>query len=131
MKVVMDLLLDTVLKNASNVIGIMPTFLLEREISHSGLNELITVDNMSDRKAYMIEKGDAFIALPGGPGTLEGIIQFISWDRVGLNDCPCILVNINGYYDHLEKMFEYMVKEEFLSSCDKEKTLFSENLGEI
>lgn len=59
----MDLLLDTVLKNASNVIGVMPTFLLEREISHLGLNELITVDNMSDRKAYMIEKGRCIYCL--------------------------------------------------------------------
>ncbi|MDU2566409.1 MAG: TIGR00730 family Rossman fold protein [Anaerococcus sp.] len=127
----MGLLADTVLENGGNVIGVMPTFLVEREISHSGLNELITVDNMSDRKAYMIEKGDAFIALPGGPGTLEEIIQVISWARVGQNDSPCILVNINGYYDHLKQMLEHMVKEEFLTSTDKEKTLFSENLGEI
>ncbi|MDU1828673.1 TIGR00730 family Rossman fold protein [Anaerococcus sp.] len=64
----MGLLADTVLENGGNVIGVMPTFLVEREISHSGLNELITVDNMSNRKAYMIEKGDAFIALPGVQG---------------------------------------------------------------
>ena len=127
----MGLLADTVLENGGNVIGVMPTFLVEREISHSGLNELVSVDNMSDRKDYMIDKGDAFIALPGGPGTLEEIIQVVSWARIGQNDCPCILVNVNGYYDHLEKMLEHMVKEEFLTSTDKEKTLFSENLGEI
>ncbi len=60
----------------------MPTFLIDREICHGNLAELITVDNISDRKTYMVENGDAFIALPGGPGTLEEISQVISWARV-------------------------------------------------
>ncbi|WP_300410991.1 TIGR00730 family Rossman fold protein [Lagierella sp.] len=127
----MGVIADTVLENGGKVIGVMPTFLIEREICHGNLAELITVDNMSDRKTYMVENGDAFIALPGGPGTLEEISQVISWARVGQNDGPCILYNVNGYYDHLESFYNNMVQEGFLSLEDREKTLFSDNLNEI
>ena len=74
----MGIIADTVLENAGEVIGVMPSFLVEREISHTGINELITVDDMDERKKYMIENSEAFIALPGGPGTLEEISQVIS-----------------------------------------------------
>jgi len=86
---------------------------------------------MSDRKTHIMENSDAFIALPGGPGTLEEISQVISWARVGQNDGPCILFNVNGYYDYLEKFYDTMVDEGFLSLEDREKTLFSDNLEEI
>ena len=127
----MGLLADTVLENGGKVTGIIPTFLVEREISHPDITELITVDNMSDRKNYMVEMGDAFLALPGGPGTLEEITQVISWARVGENDCPCIMMNVNGYYNYIEDFFNKMVNEGFLSPEDNKNTLFSENINEI
>lgn len=127
----MGLIADTVLDKQGEVIGVMPSFLVDREIGHDKINELIVVDNMSDRKAYMVDKGDVFIALPGGPGTLEEISQVISWSRVGQNDGPCILINVNGYFDHLKMFFDNMVEEGFLSIEDRSKILFSDEIEEI
>ena len=107
----MGIIADTVLEKNSEVIGIMPQFLVDREISHTGITEFITVDDMSERKTKLVDLGDVFIALPGGPGTLEEISQVISWVRVGKKDAPCILMNINGFYDFLEQYFDKMVKE--------------------
>ena len=127
----MGVIADTVLENRGEVIGIMPQFLVDREISHTGITEFIIVDDMSDRKTKLVDFGDVFIALPGGPGTLEEISQVISWVRVGKKDAPCILMNINGYYDFLEQYFDKMVAEGFLSKEDREKTLFAKNLVEM
>ena len=89
----MGIIADTVLENNSEVIGIMPQFLVDREISHTGITEFIIVDDMSVRKEKLIDLGDVFVALPGGPGTLEEISQVISWVRVGKKDAPCILMD--------------------------------------
>ena len=86
---------------------------------------------MSERKTQLVDLGDAFIALPGGPGTLEEISQVISWVRVGKKDAPCILMNVNGYYDFLEQYFDKMVEEGFLTNEDRKRTLFTANLEEM
>ena len=127
----MGVIADTVLKNKGEVIGIMPQFLVDREISHTGINEFIIVDDMSVRKDKLVDLGDVFVALPGGPGTLEEISQVISWVRVGKKDAPCILMNINGYYDFLEQYFDKMVEEGFLTIEDRENTLFTDNIEEM
>lgn len=127
----MGVIADTVLENRGEVIGIMPQFLVDREISHTGITEFIIVDDMSERKTKLVDFGDVFIALPGGPGTLEEISQVISWVRVGKKDAPCILMNINGFYDFLEQYFDKMVEEGFLTKEDREKTLFAKNLVEM
>ena len=98
----MGLLANTVLENGGKVIGIMPTFLQERELAHTGLTEMITVRSMPERKSKMIELGDVYIALAGGPGTLEEITEVISWARIGQNNNPCILFNSDGYYEPLK-----------------------------
>lgn len=112
-------------------IGVIPTFLQEREIAHPGLTDLIVVEDMHQRKAKMMDLAQVFIALPGGPGTLEEISEVISWARVGQNDGPCILYNVNGYYEPLKEMFDQMVGQGFLSQDDRDKVLFSDDLGEI
>ncbi|WP_314548601.1 TIGR00730 family Rossman fold protein [uncultured Gemella sp.] len=127
----MGVIADTVLENRGEVIGIMPQFLVDREISHTGITEFIIVDDMSDRKTKLVDFGDVFIALPGGPGTLEEISQVISWVRVGKKDAPCILMNVDGYYDFLEQYFDKMVEEGFLTKGDREKTLFTDNIEEM
>ena len=127
----MGVIADTVLENRGEVIGIMPQFLVDREISHTGITEFIIVDDMSARKAKLVDLGDVFIALPGGPGTLEEISQAISWVRVGKKDAPCILMNVDGYYDFLERYFDKMVEEGFLTKGDREKTLFTDNIEEM
>ncbi|MBF0777919.1 TIGR00730 family Rossman fold protein [Streptococcus cuniculi] len=127
----MGLLADTVLAHGGQVIGIIPEFLKDRELAHPHLSELRTVETMSERKLALIQEADVFIALPGGPGTLEEISEVISWARIGKNDKPCILFNIAGYYQALEQFFDTMVTEGFLTTDDREKTLFSDNLEEI
>ena len=127
----MGIIADTVLEKNSEVIGIMPQFLVDREISHTGITEFIIVDDMSVRKAKLVDLGDVFIALPGGPGTLEEISQVISWVRVGKKDAPCILIHVDGYYDFLEQYFDKMVKEGFLTKEDRARTLFAKSVSEM
>ena len=127
----MGVIADTVLENSGEVIGIMPQFLVDREISHDSISEMIVVDDMSERKTRLVDLGDVFIALPGGPGTLEEISQVISWVRVGKKDAPCILMNVSGYYDFLEQYFDKMVEEGFLTNEDRKRTLFTANLEEM
>ena len=127
----MGIIADTVLEKTSEVIGIMPQFLVDREISHTGITEFIIVDDMSERKTKLVDLGDVFIALPGGPGTLEEISQVISWVRVGKKDAPCILMNINGFYDFLEQYFDKMVEEGFLTKEDRARTLFAKSVSEM
>lgn len=127
----MGVVADSIIENGGTAIGVMPTFLKDREISHDYLTELIVVDDMPKRKAKMMALGQAFIALPGGPGTLEEISEVISWSRIGQNDKPCILFNINGYFNALRDQFDHMVLEGFLSQSDRDSILFSDDLTEI
>ena len=111
----MGVLADEVLLHNGKVIGIIPTFLVDRELSHPGLTRLEIVNSMSERKNKMIELGDCYIALPGGPGTLEEISEAISWARIGQYQNPCILFNVGGYYDKLKEFYDVMVENGFLS----------------
>lgn len=111
----MGILADTILAGDGKVIGIIPEFLMAQEVGHTGLYELIQVPDMSTRKRMMIEKGDMFIALPGGEGTLEEIVEAISWGRLERHSGTCVLFNFDHYYDLLIAMFDKMVAEGFLS----------------
>lgn len=86
---------------------------------------------MPSRKAKMMALGQAFITLPRGPGTLEEISEVISWARIGQNEKPCILYNVNSYFDALRNQFDHMVQEGFLSQKDCDKVLFTDKLKEI
>lgn len=119
----MGLLADTVLQHGGSVIGIIPNFFIERGVARRHLTELIAVETMSQRKKMMIDMGDAFIALPGGPGTLEEITEAISWTHLDQNDGPCILYNVNGYYEPLQAMYRAMVAGGFFSRADFDKIL--------
>ncbi|MFD1065578.1 MULTISPECIES: TIGR00730 family Rossman fold protein [Oceanobacillus] len=127
----MGVVADEVLANHGEAIGVIPDFLVERELSHPDLTSLEVVDSMTVRKNKMIALGDCYIALPGGPGTLEEIAEVISWARVGQNNNPCILFNQNGYYDSLARFYDDMVENGFLSKQDRERILFSDSLEEI
>lgn len=122
---------DAVLASGGQVVGVIPTFLKEREIAHPHLSELHVVKDMSERKQKMLALGDACIALPGGPGTLEEIIEAVSWARVGQNENPCIFYNVNGYYQGIQAFFDLMVMEQFLTVKDRKKILFAEEISEI
>jgi uncharacterized protein (TIGR00730 family) len=111
---VMGAVADAVLEADGHVIGVMPTFLEEREISHKNLSELIVVESMHERKAKMAELVDGFITLPGGPGTLEEFFEIFTWAQLGLHQKPCGLMNINDYYTPLISLFNHMTEEQFL-----------------
>ncbi|HPE83304.1 MAG: TIGR00730 family Rossman fold protein [Aequorivita sp.] len=112
---VMGTIAKSVLKNNGKVIGIIPNFLKKKEVVHLGLTELITTQNMHERKLKMQEESDGFIALPGGMGTLEELFEIITWLQLGLHQKPIGLLNINGFYNDLIKMLETMVRKGFLS----------------
>ncbi|WGE91283.1 TIGR00730 family Rossman fold protein [Actinobacillus genomosp. 1] len=127
----MGIVADSVLAQHGKVTGVIPTFLQERELAHPSLTELITVKNMPERKLKMIELGDAYIALPGGPGTLEEITEVVSWARIGQNNNPCIFFDVVGYYRPLQAFYQQMVDNGFLSQTDLDCVLFSDDLSEI
>ncbi len=112
---VMGTIAKSVLDNSGKVIGIIPNFLKKKEVVHLGLTELITTENMHERKLKMHEQSDGFIALPGGMGTLEELFEIITWLQLGLHQKPIGLLNINGFYNDLIKMLETMVRKGFLS----------------
>ncbi|OTA16430.1 Rossman fold protein [Xenorhabdus vietnamensis] len=111
---IMGTVADTVLKEGGKVIGVIPTLLEEREISHKSLSELHVVETMHQRKSKMIELAEGFVALPGGFGTLEEFSEILTWSMIGLNNKPCGILNINQFYDPLISMFNKMADEQFL-----------------
>ncbi|EHJ53355.1 TIGR00730 family Rossman fold protein [Streptococcus macacae] len=127
----MRILADEVLAQGAKVYGFIPDFLQVKEIAHPNLTDLTIVSDMDQRKRLMMEEGDVLLALPGGPGTLEEISEAISWARIGRNPKPCILLNINGYYDFLKAQFDHMVFQGFLTKEDRANILFSDDLKEI
>ena len=127
----MRVIADTVLSLDGKVTGIIPTFMLDIEDVHPGLTALEEVETMQERKARMITLGDAYIALPGGPGTLEEISEVVSWMRIGQNQNPCIFYNETGYYDTLKAFFETMIAEGFLTERDYKQILFAKSLEEM
>lgn len=127
----MGVIADEVLYHHGEVIGIIPTFLVDRELSHPNLTRLEIVDSMSERKNKMIELGDCYIALPGGPGTLEEISEVISWARIGQHQNPCVLFNVAGYYDKLKGFYDDMVTNGFLTVADQKAMLFTNSFEEM
>ncbi|MCM3241050.1 TIGR00730 family Rossman fold protein [Heyndrickxia oleronia] len=122
---VMGAVADSLLEEGGHVIGVMPTFLENREIAHKKLSELFIVDTMHERKAKMADLADGFIALPGGPGTLEEFFEIFTWAQLGLHQKPCGLLNINHYYDPLLALFDHMTKEQFLHEKYRHMALVS------
>lgn len=105
---------DAALTAGGQVIGVMPEFLVAKEIAHAGLTELHVVSSMHDRKALMAELSDGFVALPGGYGTLEEFCEILTWAQLGLHQKPQGLLNVEGYYDPLLRLFDQAVTEQFL-----------------
>ena len=124
-------LADSVLAAGGKVIGVEPQFFIEQELQHEGLTQLIVTKDMSERKTKMIELGEAFIAFPGGTGTLEEISEVMSKVALKQLNAPCILYNLNGYYDSLKNMLHRMIKEGFSTEKRQEGVRFARSLDEI
>lgn len=96
------------------VIGVLPQSLMDRELAHTGLSELHIVGSMHERKAKMADLADAFLALPGGIGTLEELFEVWTWGVLGYHRKPCGLLNVGGFYDGLVSFLDHVVEDEFL-----------------
>ena len=127
----MGALADSVLSAGGKVTGVEPQFFIENEFQHKGLTKLIITKDMSERKNKMIELGDAFIAFPGGTGTLEEITEVMSKVSLKQLDAPCILYNLDGYYDSLKELLELMIEKGLSSERRQKGIFFANNLGEI
>jgi len=110
----MGVLADAVLEHGGEVVGVIPDFLYQREVGHDGVTELIKVRSMHERKLIMFEKADAFLALPGGFGTLDELFEMLTWSQLQLHKKPIGLFNLLGFYDGLLQHVKHMQNEGFL-----------------
>ena len=127
----MGALADAALSNGGEVTGVEPRFFVDAVLQHQGVQDLIVVETMQERKQKMISLGDAFIAFPGGTGTLEEISEIISMTCLGLTDKPCIIYNINGYYNILADYLDQMVAEGFMTPENLGKIFFAEGTADL
>ena len=127
----MGALADSVIEGGGEVIGVIPEFLSTREKRHRSVTKMYTVETMAERKNKMVELGDVFVALPGGTGTLEEIIEAISLNHLKRHDKPCVLVNVMGFYDPLILMLDVMVEEDFLSLEARDEVYVIDSIEEL
>ena len=127
----MGILAESVVESGGKVTGVEPEMFIQSEVQYDGVTELIVTKDFPERKRKMIELGNAFIAFPGGTGTLEEIAEVISQTALEQLDAPCILYNLNGYYDGLKALLFHMI-EMGLSTEERQKQIyFAENLADI
>ena len=110
----MGKLADAVLAHGGEITGVIPRALVDREIEHRQVEDMRVVDSMHERKALMAELADAFVALPGGIGTLEELVEVFTWSQLGLHRKPCGLLDVEGYYQRLADFLDHAVQERFL-----------------
>lgn len=127
----MGILADSVLRTGGEVTGVEPVFFIENELQHDGLTKLIVTKDMTERKERMMALGDAFIAFPGGTGTLEEIAEVMSKVSLRQLAAPCILYNLDGYYDDLKALLNHMMEKGLSSKKRQEGIYFAQNLDEI
>ncbi|ATZ68484.1 MULTISPECIES: LOG family protein [Acinetobacter] len=122
---------DTVLEHGGEVVGVIPEFMLDYEIAHNQLTELHIVQSMHERKALMAERASAFIALPGGLGTFEEILEIATWGQLNQHQKPMIIYNVNRFYDALIAQLDHAVEEGFLPPQHRAKIIICENPEQI
>ncbi|MFK7970104.1 MAG: TIGR00730 family Rossman fold protein [Bacteroidia bacterium] len=110
----MGIIADEALAHGAHVLGVIPTFLKEKEVCHTGIQEVVVTETMHERKAIMEVRSDAFVALPGGFGTLDELCEILTWAQLGLHQKPIALLNVNGYFDPLLALADHMMQEGFL-----------------
>ena len=123
----MGIVADEVMRLGGNVIGVIPDFLLQREVAHKGITQLEVVNSMHERKRRMADLADVFIAMPGGWGTLDELAEILTWKQLGLIHASVGLLNTFGYFNPLIQQMQVMVDEGFLHSKTFEQLNISEN----
>lgn len=122
---------DAIMENGGETVGVIPEFMLDYEIAHQNLTELHIVRTMHERKALMAERASAFIALPGGLGTFEEILEVATWGQLNQHQKPMMLYNVNGFYDALITQLDHAVQEGFLPPQHRAKLIVCNHLQQI
>ena len=122
---------DACLTAGGHVIGVMPKGLIEREVAYTEVKEFHVVENMSIRKQKMADLSDAFIAMPGGIGTLDEVFEVMSWNQLEIIEKPMALLNTAGYYDHLAKFLDYTVEQRFVRPEHRSNLLVNANPAKL
>ena len=112
---IMGVMADAMIAGGGESIGIIPQSLQQKELAHHGMTELIVVPDMHSRKQMMVQLADAFIALPGGFGTLDELFETLTWAQLGIHQKPIVVYNVNGFFDPMLAQADHMVKEGFLN----------------
>ncbi|MFD2248586.1 TIGR00730 family Rossman fold protein [Pontibacter ruber] len=119
----MGVIADAVLASGGTAVGVIPQSLVDREVAHRGIQELVVVQTMHERKAIMAARSDAFVAMPGGFGTFDEICEIITWNQLGIIKKPVAFFNINGYYDRFFEMIDHTVAEGFVKKDQRENII--------
>jgi uncharacterized protein (TIGR00730 family) len=127
----MGVMADSALAAGGKCIGIIPKNIADLEIAHDFLTELHIVKSMQERKAMMMEISDAFVALPGGLGTLDELAEVLTYNQLRIFDKPLGLLNVNGYFDHLTRFFDHGVTEGFVRKEHRDNIILSDNAHEL
>ncbi len=127
----MGALADAALAAGGRVVGVIPRGLVDRELAHPGLSELLIVDTLHERKAKMAELADAFIALPGGLGTLEELAEVLSWAQLDLHTKPIGLLDVGGYFAALEVFLDHAVAEGFVAERHRRLLLRDDDIDRL
>jgi hypothetical protein len=127
----MGILADAALAAGGEVIGIIPRRMIARELAHAGVTSLIPVDSMHERKQKMADLADAFLALPGGIGTMEELFEAFTWLQLGIHHKPVGLLNVAGFYDRLIEFLAHMQEQRFLKPQHFASLLVEDNLERL
>ena len=127
----MGRLADSVLAAGGSVVGVIPRALMAQELGHRALTELIVADDMHQRKALMAARAAAFVAMPGGYGTLEELFEAVAWSQLQIHDRPVGLLNTGGYFDHLVSFLDHAVAEGFLHDRHRRLLQVSDDPGRL
>ncbi|TAM61008.1 MAG: TIGR00730 family Rossman fold protein [Rhodanobacter sp.] len=127
----MGTLADAVLAGGGKAVGVIPRQLVEREVAHPELTELHVVETMHQRKTRMYELSDAFVALPGGFGTMDEMFEMLTWAQLGLHRYPCAFLDVRGYYSSLRAMMARMVDEGFVKSRQRDSIWFGDDMEQL
>lgn len=127
----MGIVADAVLEHGGEVIGVIPEQLVQWEVAHTGVTRLEIVANMHERKARMFDLADAFVALPGGFGTLDEMFEMLTWRQLGLGRKPCAFLDVDGFYSPLIGMIDRMVEERFLHADQRHDLWHGEDIDTL
>jgi uncharacterized protein (TIGR00730 family) len=128
---VMGAVADAVLEKGGSAIGVIPHSLATKEVAHDGLDDLVVVNSMHERKARMAEMSDGFIALPGGWGTIEEIFEMLTWAQLGFHQKPCGLLNVASYYDQLFAFLETAIDQQFVKEAYRPMIMMEQDPGTL